>query len=417
MIMRKILVLFVLVLAAAWPRPSLADCPGTLACVYNQGCPKGSTRVVSGKGQPIQKAIDAASCTGATICVAPGIYKGLINFHGKPIKLVSSGGPSGTFLDGGGFGPVVTFATAEGRDSILDGFTILNGKSPFGGGIYINGASPTIRNSIVRGNAATGASGGYSRGGGIGVIGAQASPAILCTQVLGNTAEYSGGGFVSGYSAAPYLRSDFFEGNTAPYGGAIAVYASGRLDLGWTQLLANKASVDGGGIHSGVVYGNVLVRQSWFKDNTARNYGGGMWVSAGLANVINSTFDGNQAINGGGIAAGYGSMVDVASTLFVHNTSISGSAALVNAQGSNTSVVNHYNGFYGNTVLDFLNTYGNKGLVSLTSDPLGGSCCAVAGSLAIGAGIPDFHFNDPDGSTNDMGACGGPALLQFGPMK
>jgi hypothetical protein len=311
----------------------------------------------------------------------------------------------------------VTFATAEGKDSVLDGFTVRNGKAGYGAGISINGASPTIRNSILTKNRATGT---FGRGGGIGVLGAQSHPAILCTQFLGNTADYDGGGLMSGYSANPYLRSGYFEGNSAPYGGGIGVYNSGRLDLGWTELIANRATSDGGGIHTGVVYGNVLVRQVWFKNNTAGVNGGGMWVPAGLADVINSTFDGNQAANGGGIAAGFGGMVNVASTLFVRNkTTNASSATLVNASGSNTSVVNHYNGFFGNTTgPNFLNTYGDKGLlIATTTDPLGSSCCPAPGSAAINAGIPDSLFNDPNGSRNDMGACGGPALSTYGPMR
>jgi predicted outer membrane repeat protein len=314
---------------------------------------------------------------------------------------------------------VVTFQTAEGKDSILDGFTVRDGKALFGAGILIRNASPTIRNCIVRQNTATG--GNSPSGGGIGVTGVQAHPSITCTQFLGNVAGFEGGGLESTYSANPYLRSNLFEGNTAPFGGAIGVHWSGRLDLGWTQLLANQASVDGGGIHAGVPYGNVLVRQTWFKGNKAGSNGGGMWVSgAGLADVINCTFDGNQAAQGGGIAAGFGSMVSVASTLFVQNTTTSGgSAALVDANGSNTSVVNHYNGFFGNTGGDHLGTYGDLGLLFL--NPQLNACCPGPGSPAINAGIPDLHFNDPvndpDGPRNDMGACGGPALLTYGPMN
>jgi hypothetical protein len=409
--MRKTLTLSALLLAGALAaRPLLADCPGASACVLSQ-CPKGARQVKP--GQSIQKAIDAGPCGPSAICVAPGTYTGKIDFHGKPVNLVSSGGPGVTFLDGGGAGPVVTFATAEGKDSILDGFTVRNGVSGYGGGIYINASSPTIRNSIVTKNRATGT---FGRGGGIGVIGAQAHPAILCVQFLGNMADYDGGGLISGYSANPYLRSDYFEGNSAAYGGGIGVYNSGRLDLGWTELIANRATGDGGGIHTGVVYGNVLVRQVWLKNNTAGANGGGMWVTAGLADVINSTFDGNQAATGGGLAAGFGGMANVASTLFVRNKN----AALVNASGSNTSVVNHYNGFYNNTGGDFLGTYGDKGLLIVPSsgtDPLGNSCCPPAGSAAINAGIPDSLFNDPNGTTNDMGACGGPALSTYGPMR
>lgn len=405
--MRKTLVLFVLVLAAAWARPSLAACPGTSMCPPPpKGCPRGSIQVKP--GQSIQNAIQKAPCTGATICVLPGTYNEKIDFLGKPINLISSGGPAVTILNGNSSGTVVTFQTAEGRDSILNGFTIQNGQALNGGGILIDRSSPTIRNSIVKLNKATGS---FAKGGGVAVRGAQAHPLINCTQFLGNTSDYEGGGLESTYSANPYLRSNLFEGNKAPYGAAIGVHWSGRLDLGWTQLLANQASVDGGGIHAGVPYGNVLVRRTWFKGNKAGSNGGGMWVAAGLADVINSTFDGNQAAQGGGIAAGYGSMVNVASTLFVGNKS----AALVNAGGSNTSVVNHYNGFFGNTGGDFLGTYGNLGLLFL--DPQLNACCPVSSSPAINAGIPDIHFNDPNGSRNDMGACGGPDLATYGPMN
>jgi len=415
--MRKTLLLFVLMLAGAFvARPSFAACPGVSDCP-RPVCPAGAKQVKP--GQSIQKAIDAAPATGAAICVPPGTYtlpsgsqdKEVINFHGKPINLVASGGPSVTFIDGGGKRGVV-FNAAEGKDSILNGFTVRNGISDYGAGILIDGASPTIRNCVLSKNKATG---DYGRGGGIGVIGVQAHPAILCTRFVGNSSSFAGGGLMSTYSANPYLRSDVFEGNTAQYGGAIGVHWSGRLDLGWTQLIGNQAKVDGGGIHVGLTSSNALVRQVWFQNNKASGYGGGMWVPAGFAEVVNSMFDGNEAGQGGGIAAGYGGMADVASTLFVRNKTGNPSAALVNAQGSSTSVVNHYNGFFSNTGGDFLNTYGNLG--TLLFDPKINGCCPAPGSPAIDAGIPDPHYIDVNGSRNDMGICGGPALSTYGPMK
>ena len=131
-----------------------------------------------------------------------------------------------------------------------------------------------------------------------------------------------------------------------------------------------------------------------------------MWVPAGLAQVLNNTFDGNQAAVGGGIAAGHGGMVDVSSTIFVNNAG----AALVNTApvGSNTSVVNHYNDFFNNTGGTFLDTYGD--VDPLLVDPQLNTCCPVPGSPVIDAGMPDSLFVDPDSSRNDMGACGGPSL-------
>jgi len=317
-------------------QPALAACPGTSTCKPNDGCPQGS--VIITPGHSIQNAINAAGCA-ATICVKPGTYTGLIDFKGKKINLVSSNGPAVTILNGGALGPVVSFKTAEGPASILDGFQVVNGKSPTGGGIFIQNASPIIRNCTISRNVA-------------------------------------------------------------------AATSTNNLDVGTTMFLNNQATGDGGGIHAGVVYGNVLVRQCWFKGNKAGGSGGGMWIPAGLAQVINNTFDGNQASVGGGIAAGFGGMVDVASNIFANNTG----TALVNTQpvGSNTSVVNHYNDFFNNTGGTFVDTYGD--LDPLFVDPQLNACCPVSTSPVIDAGIPDSLFNDPNGTRNDMGACGGPVI-------
>ncbi len=403
--MKRVLLSLLTLAALTLAQPVSAACPGVSTCRLST-CPTGATQV--GPGQSIQAAINAAA-NGAKICVKAGTYTANLNFMGKPITLVSAGGPNVTILKGTGAGTVMTFNHFEGADSVLDGFTITNGKASFGGGISITNASPTLRNLIVKNNMATG--GSYSRGGGASVSGPTAKPSITCVQLAFNQATYAGGGMVIAAFADPYLRNDDFEQNTAPYGGAIAAYNSGRLDVGTTSFFTNQASGDGGAIHAGVVYGNVLVRNCWFKGNKAGGNGGAMWVPAGLAQVVNCTFDGNQAAVGGGIAAGFGGMTDVASTLFVNNkTTSGGSATLVNtAPSGNTSVVNHYNGFFGNVGGDYLSTYGD--LSPLLLDPqIGTSCCPAAGSPAIGAGIPDYLLDNVSGTRNDMGACGGPAI-------
>ncbi|HEX4494645.1 MAG TPA: hypothetical protein VIE43_03160 [Thermoanaerobaculia bacterium] len=400
----RVLALLPLALLAAPVRPAFADCPGVSACQLSQ-CPMGSTPV--NPGQSIQVVINKA-VNGARICVNPGTYIGNINFFGKRITLVSAGGPKMTSLQGTGAGPVVTFSHSEAPDSILDGFAITHGRAPGGGGILILSASPTIRNCVVHDNMATDAN--YPRGGGAYVGGPTAKPSITCTQFLNNRADYAGGGLATTYFADPYLRNDSFEGNTSSYGGAIAAHYNGRLDVATTAFLSNQASGDGGAIHAGTPYGNVLVRNCWFESNTANGEGGGLWIPAGLAQVVNCTFDKNRAYSGAGIAAGYGGMVEVASTLFVSNQTLGGgSAALINTSpGSNTSVVNHYNGFFGNTGGNFLGTYGD--VLPLLLDPKLVTCCPDVTSPAIGAGIPDYLFVNASGSRNDMGACGGPAI-------
>jgi hypothetical protein len=411
--MRKAILCVVVLLVSALGRPAAGiTCPGVGACTYNAACPKGSTVVNSMKA--LQTAISKVKAK-STICVQPGTYLGKIDFLGKAITIKSTGGAGVTFLDGGGTGPVVSFHTFEGLDSILEGFTIRNGvviAGGGGGGVRIDNASPTIRHNIISGNKALDSS-GYGRGGGMYVTGPAARPVVTCNRFLRNEANYAGGAFVTIYGADPYLRFDLFDANKAPYGAGIAAAYSGRLDLAMTVLQNNQAIGDGGGIHAGVPYGNVLVRNVCLKSNTAGGLGGGVWVPFGLVQVANSTFTANKASFGGGLAAGYGSSVDVINSLFVGNmTSSGGNATLVNNDPSTTSVVNHFNGFFGNTGGDYLLTYGDVGL--LFQDPAlsqCGGCCPGASSPAIDAGNPIYFFNDQsDNSRNDMGACGGPLV-------
>ena len=74
----------------------------------------------------IQTAIDNAVDTDE-IVVAPGTYFETIDFIGKAIWLHSSDGADVTSIDAQQAGTVVTCATGEGPDTVLDGFVITGG--------------------------------------------------------------------------------------------------------------------------------------------------------------------------------------------------------------------------------------------------------------------------------------------------
>ena len=108
----------------------------------------------------IQSAVDAASA-GDTVVVSPGHYLENIDFHGKAIILKSTAhNPDEaalTVIEGKLPGPVVTFHTGEPSAAVLDGFTITGGfpasaTQGLGGGVYIAGASPTIRHNAITRN-------------------------------------------------------------------------------------------------------------------------------------------------------------------------------------------------------------------------------------------------------------------------
>lgn len=120
---------------------------------------------VSGSGQPdpysviycsIQDATDDAS-PGDMVQVAAGTYYENITLE-DGVQLLGAGADV-TTIDGGGSGSGVT-AIGVGSETILDGFTITNGSTDRGGGIYCNNASPIIRNNIIMDNHSQDAGGG-----------------------------------------------------------------------------------------------------------------------------------------------------------------------------------------------------------------------------------------------------------------
>ncbi len=95
---------------------------------------------------------------GDTLIAEPNTFHETIRFNGKPVCLRSMDpndpnvvgatvvDASNTSLD------VVTFNTAEGENSALDGVTVRGGKY----GIYCSSASPTLTRCIIRNNADSG---------------------------------------------------------------------------------------------------------------------------------------------------------------------------------------------------------------------------------------------------------------------
>lgn len=214
----------------------------------------------------VQACIDEAA-SGDTCLVYRGTYKGSVRFKGKAVKVVSHDGPRETILDPGdadqdglGDDTVVRFVDNEKPGAILDGFTVTGGHArDHGGGIYIEGASPTIRNCILVANTAEG------DGGGLYCVGSTARPLIFHSIFYGNAAEGQGGALCALY-ASPDLVNCLFFNNTALRGGAVSVRQRSSANLQSSTVAYNDATERGGGIYlrdatvavaNGIVWGNV----------------------------------------------------------------------------------------------------------------------------------------------------------------
>jgi len=313
-----------------WPCIS-HDLAHTGRCTLQQ-FPKTTFVGPSDAVKTIQAAIDA-SLPGDTIIVKGGIYSGAgnidLDLKGMAITLKSLNGPANCIIDCGKAGRGLNFHSGESSATVVEGFTVKNGKdvadNEGGGGILIAGSSPTIRNCTITGCEANG-------GGGI-AIKSGSSPLIINSRINANTSYGPGGGVLS-TDSSPILkktaiRSNIIAGETPARGGGIYIDrpvtqlpfaritnctiggngpAAGykRLEGGGAAITGNVSIIDstiqnntawrGGGIVPGP--GSYIINCS-INANSASLSGGAIFSDQPLYRVINSTFNKNQAQAGG----------------------------------------------------------------------------------------------------------------------
>ncbi|MFC2150311.1 right-handed parallel beta-helix repeat-containing protein [Calditrichota bacterium] len=175
---------------------------------------------------------------GDTVQVAAGEYVGRVRFHGKGILLLGNPeNPSEVILDGEEAGYVVGFYDEEDETSILDGFTIQNGRQDYGGGIDVQtDASPIIRNCIIRDNhALTIGSGLYATHG--------ATPTIINCIFEDN--RVGDEGTVAAYDEARLVLKNCVIQNNWAYLGACAIYINdASIDMEYCLISDNEQSAD-----------------------------------------------------------------------------------------------------------------------------------------------------------------------------
>ncbi|WP_047490193.1 nitrous oxide reductase family maturation protein NosD [Terriglobus sp. TAA 43] len=222
----------------------------------------------------VQQAI-AATSNGDTVSVAPGTYSGVIDFAGKAITV--QGTASGVIFQGASAGPVVLFHHGEGRGSVLDNVTVQGGAATAAidaGGVWIDHASPTVKNStitgnsdcgigihfgapLITGNTITANNGGRTRGciplyttGNIGIAGGgltiEGAPAggqvaeISDNTIAQNTAVWSAAGITVQDAGHVVIRNNVITANTSNgAGSAIALYKDVSAEIVQNLIYAN----------------------------------------------------------------------------------------------------------------------------------------------------------------------------------
>lgn len=244
--------------------------------------------------------------------------------------------------------------------AILDGFTLTqgNGTGNYGGGIYLNSASPTLSNLIIANNSTS------NWGGGISLV---SSNSILNNVLVNNNSSYFGAGIYNKYSSPTFNNVDV-NGNTATFGGGI--YNESSIPIFNNCNVKSNTATSGGGFYnntSAAVLNNVTIR-----GNTGSNFAGGIYNNSSNAQLTNVLIAGNYANSkGGGIN-------NENSSPTLTNVTIAGNK--VSYDGGGMFNVNNSNPIINNTVI-----FGNSTSL-INSD--GTSIPVIKNSLVQGLSYP-----------------------------
>lgn len=253
--------------------PNASNSPQTVSITLHVGR---ALYVPSGHST-IQAAINAALDYDVVI-VAPGTYTGAgnrdVDFKGKAITVKSENGPESCIIDCDGTYEEnhrgFYFNSGEGRDSVLEGFTIAYGlivrTCGSGGGIYIDGgASPTISKCIVTHNHVEESGLCYCQGGGI-YAGYESNPLITdCVVSRNSVGDWGWGGGI--YCSQITIHNSIISNNTAlGYEGEGGGINGGCTVVNCTIVNNSTTGVDGGicgpaVVKNSIIWANVGTKQ------------------------------------------------------------------------------------------------------------------------------------------------------------
>jgi uncharacterized repeat protein (TIGR01451 family) len=332
--------------------------------------------------------------------------------HGQPDKTIL---PSEHVVNGSGVD----------ASAVLDGFRVTDGYAlSSGGGLFIVGGSPTIRNTRFDGNFAHSGYGGaiYIQNG---------SPRLSYLMLENNYAYARGGAIYNDASSHPIIEYSTFIYNLSQYGGAIfnetsvtlyqltfsrnhasydggALYNGSGASMDWLAFLDNTAGDKGAGMYS--LSGSSTLSNASFVRNTvsaASGLGGGLYVAAGALKLPNASFSGNTAFDGGGlyVAAGAATLTNVD---FTGNSASHAAGAL----WANASVTLTRVSFVANSAANYGGAVRNAGYMTFTNAIFAANSAALVGGAVIDYGA--VTFNNASFGGNRAAGLGGALYVATG---
>jgi hypothetical protein len=317
----------------------------------------------------IGDAIGAAS-DGDHVCVSAGHYLENVDFDGRQVEVEGLDGPEATIIDGAGSGPVVSFDTKEGAGTILSGFTITGGDEPDGAGIYLRGASPTLRNLIITGNRCTSdaatcmGTGIYAENSNFTLTDSVVSENLQSCMNPYYPTNYGAGLFLDSRSK-PRLHGVRIENNRAEVGDGFYYGVNAGVGM---YLSASGATLDGVSITGNRGVGPKSVTYT---------YGAGVYAYA-----ANGTFD--RVVIADNVAEGYSAVGGGIYFYYYGSLSIANTAIIGNRVGTKDSSYAEGGGiysYYGTPDLENVDIVGNGALGQVARG--GGMYLSYYGTLTM----------------------------------
>ena len=218
---------------------------------------------------------------------------------------------------------------------------------------------------------------------------------------INNTAIGYGGAISTGYGESGIvviqeisISNSYFEGNSAPIGGAIATKGT-SVNVTDSNFVSNKASENGGAIF--IMDDGINVLNSNFTNNVAKKYAGAIYVNGSNVNVHDSNFNNNSAEFSGAIRV-YGNNVSINKSKFTNNKAISNgfSKAQIGAVGIFGSNVNVTNAYFTNNSAE-----GDGGALGVIGDN-------------VNIFNSEFYYNHATPFNNDLNTGMGGAIYNIG---
>ncbi|MEX2174301.1 MAG: Ig-like domain-containing protein [Pirellulaceae bacterium] len=330
-----------------------------------------------------------------TIIDASALGDRILETHGTGgvslSDLTLRGGTAGALSPAGGA------LLNRGRSTINNVNLTSNHAVHLGGGVYndTSAATLTVSNSTFSDNEA---SGGGAIGNNAGAV------SIFSSSFIGNRSVLDGGAVWTGSGSFAVQDSLFADNSSAPNVGGGAISArTFNMRIERTTFQGNEAGF-GGAI---IANDKIIVRSSTLVGNVAQEDGGGIYLPAAAVNqpheIVNNTFSGNIAGEGGGAYVG-------AWSTFVNNT-ITANRGLAGVGGIDNRFGHSGTRFQNNLIA------GNFG--TTTSGDAIGTFISNGGNL-VGNGTGVGGFSQPDdqrGLTAPINPRLGPLASNGGPTQ